>query len=90
VTSCTKEECDICQLKCETCYSPADNHCLSCKKGFTYLKKTNQCFKINESFKKDEIVIIDEFGKLVLKKCHQSCVECDGINSNDCTKCLPA
>ena len=91
VLSCesTENGCDICHVKCNTCYSPADNHCLSCKEGFIYIKDSKKCLSVKVTCEKDYITNINELGEVVCSKCHPSCVDCDGVKPNDCTKCLP-
>ena len=74
----TYYQCDpncVCELK--------NDHCISCTNGYILKQDENKCYppttELKGYYKSNNI----------FKKCHDSCLECDGEGPEKCTNCAP-
>ena len=77
-----------CNNRCLSCDSPgtdSNSKCLKCQKDYHFDPiKPNHCIKFSEL---DNVSFYIDKNDDKFKKCHESCLTCDGPNNNDCLSC---
>ena len=76
--------CDLCDTSCHECSGPNSADCISCS-SIHYSLQGGRCIlnttcPMNHFFNKLDMVCV---------LCHESCAECNGTGSSDCTACPP-
>ena len=74
--------CGKCDSSCSECNGPASTECMACSKD-KYLFRGRCVNKILNGF-----YATYTGNTYMLKRCHYTCEECTGPNSQECIKCI--
>ncbi|KAI4573512.1 hypothetical protein MJT46_004752 [Ovis ammon polii x Ovis aries] len=88
-------QCKRCSRSCKACQGPQPTDCLSCDPFFFLLRSKGQCHRTcpehhyveqsTQTYPRQRLKSKGE--KFNCEKCHESCIECKGPGSRNCTVC---